>query len=123
VSEDLRLASVSANSEIVVFPAEVDVLNAGIVVAALCAVLARGVRVVVADMTSTVFCDCAGLAALAAADREARSQSADLRIVACGTQVLRVLEVTGTAAVLTVHPTVAAALGGPCSAECVQPDA
>jgi anti-sigma B factor antagonist len=99
----------AAEAEVVVLPTEVDVANADMVLAALSAVLARGVRILVADMADTVFCDCTGAAALLAVHRQALDSSAQLRIVVGNGPVPRLFEITGLDQWLSVYTTTAAA--------------
>lgn len=109
----------AAEAEIVVLPTEIDVANAAMVHAALSAVLRRGVRILIADMADTVFCDCTGAAALLAAHRLAGRSRAQLRIVADSAQVRRLFEITGLDQCLSVYTTTAAACepsdGSPCA--------
>ena len=49
---------------VVVLPDEIDFLNADSVGERLAAALVPGVAVVIADLTVTVFCDCAGVRSL-----------------------------------------------------------
>jgi anti-sigma B factor antagonist len=104
-------ASRPDGTEVVVLPAEIDVCNAEMVRIALLAVLRRGVRRVIADMSATAFCDCTGVAALLAASNEAERAAAEVCVVASGRQVLRLFDLTGLSGRVTVFPTVAAARG------------
>jgi anti-sigma B factor antagonist len=112
-----------ADLDVVLLPPEVDVSNAEMVLAALAAVLERGVRIVIADMTDTVFCDCTGVAALVSTWRRAERSGAELRIAAGTAQVRRVFEITGLERLMAVYPTTAAACQQACPAEQVRPDA
>jgi anti-sigma B factor antagonist len=80
---------------VVTTPDEIDVSNAAIFREALLAAAARGLPVVVVDMTSTEFCDSTGLSVLVRALRQARESGGQLRLVVCGPALKRILAVTG----------------------------
>jgi anti-anti-sigma factor len=119
VSDELGVDQRPADVEVVVMPAEIDVSNAGMVREALLAALLRGVAIIIADLTPTVFCDCAGAAALVAAARQAVRQDAELRVVAGAGQPWRLFQLTQIADRLALYPTAAAAQGLPDPAETV----
>lgn len=98
---------------VISLPAEVDIANAGQVRADLLAAIDRGHQVVVADMSRTSFCDCAGVTALLAAGHYAARRGARLRVVARSRPVLRTFELTGLPLALGVYPASADALGDP----------
>ncbi|HEX3491504.1 MAG TPA: STAS domain-containing protein [Streptosporangiaceae bacterium] len=98
---------------VVTLPAEIDIGNADQVSDTLLAVLNRGVSMLVADMTGTTFCACAGVTALIRAHRRATANRALLRVAATAPIVLRVLELTGVDYVIPVFGTVPAALAAP----------
>src|ERR1700742_3596883 len=90
---------------VVALPAEIDVTNAEQVLDLICAALAPGVDVVIADLTSTVFCDSSGLRHLLFAQERARESDAQLRLaIPLGCPVRRVLELTGAYRMLTIYP-------------------
>lgn len=74
---------------------EIDITNAGGLRAALGESAARGSGTSVVDLTRTLFCDTAGLHALAAARKRARAAGGDLLLVKPGAAVLRILAITG----------------------------
>src|ERR1700735_5316487 len=89
---------------IVRLPAEIDISNAQHVLALLRAVFAAGATVVVADLTSTVFCDTTGLHALMNVQRQGSAGGAQLRLaVAPGGPVHRVLEIMGLDRLVPVY--------------------
>jgi anti-sigma B factor antagonist len=89
---------------LVMLPAEIDASNAGDVRDQLtAAALGPGVRIVVADMTATTFCDSMGVRALLIAHRRAADNGADLWLLRPGQAVLRVLEIMGIDQVLTIR--------------------
>jgi anti-anti-sigma factor len=91
-------------------PDEIDAVNAGLVGELLGAAIVPGVTVLVADLTATNFCDCAGTHSLIRASRQASASHAELRLAVRSPAVLRVLELTGADQVLRVYPDLAAAL-------------
>ena len=97
---------------VVMLPGEIDVANAGQVRSELLAAIDAGHPVVVADMSLTTFCDCAGVSALLAAGSHAARSAAELRVVARARPVLRTFDLTGLPLALPVHPTGSAALSG-----------
>jgi anti-sigma B factor antagonist len=98
---------------VVTLPQEIDISNAGLVSDTLLAVLNRGVSALVADMTGTSFCACAGVSALARAQQRAAANQARLRVATTTPIVLRVLALTGADRLIPVFGTVADALAGP----------
>jgi anti-anti-sigma factor len=90
-------------------PAEIDIANAADVYADLIAAVDRGAPIVIADLTATNFCDCAGARALILASRHTASRGAELRAAAAARALLRMFELAGVKAVLRVWPSVAAA--------------
>ena len=78
-----------------VLPDEIDFVNAGSVGERLVVAIVPGVAVVIADLTVTVFCDCAGVRSLLRAGRRASAVHAELRLVAGARAVLRILELVG----------------------------
>ena len=93
-----------ATPVIVVLPAEIDVTNAGEVLAALAGAFAPGVSLVIADMTSTIFCDTSGVRALVEAHDRAITDDIGFRLaIRPEGSVRRVLELTGIIRVLPVY--------------------
>ena len=122
-SDVVRLQSGPGPQLTVAMPGEIDLANAGQVRAELAAALARGAAVVIADMSMTSFCDCAGVSALLAAARSAESAGCQLRVVARADAVLRIFGLTGLDTALPVFPGTAAALRQPAAAPlAVRPD-
>jgi anti-sigma B factor antagonist len=103
VSDDFTPGHGPGDLEVVVLPGEIDVSNAQLVLEALAAVIRRGVGLVVVDMSGTVFCDCSGVAAFAAAWRQTAAAGTDLRIVITHRQVQRLFQLTGLDQLLAVH--------------------
>ena len=67
--------STERGDTVVVLPREVDTCNASLIAAQLFALLDEGVPSLIMDMTSTHFCDCAGLQAIVRAGRRADALS------------------------------------------------
>jgi anti-sigma B factor antagonist len=95
---------------VVMLPAEIDIANGAGVGQQLCAAFAPGVTVVIADMTSTVFCDSSGISQLVLAHHCATAHHAQLRLVVPHDQVLGVLKVTAVDRLLVIYPGLDAAL-------------
>jgi len=93
-----------ATPVIVVLPAEIDVINAAQVLAKLTAAFAHGVPMVIADMTSTIFCDTSGVRALVDAYARAAADDIGFRLaISAQGSVRRVLELTGIIKMLPVY--------------------
>ncbi|HTX28003.1 MAG TPA: STAS domain-containing protein [Streptosporangiaceae bacterium] len=96
---------------VVVLPAEIDVTNADEVYQQLVAALAHGVGAVIADLTSTSFCDSSGVHAIMRAHNWAATRDIALRLaVPPKGSVRRVLELTGAERVIPVHSSVQEAM-------------
>lgn len=98
---------------VVTLPAEIDVTNAGLIREELLSVLNQGAALLIADMSTTSFCDSAGLSALVRAFRRASADGAGMRLVVGTPAVRRVLSITGVDRLVSTFPSVAASLGGP----------
>jgi anti-sigma B factor antagonist len=98
-------------------PAEIDIANADDLRQSLTAAVDQGFAVVIADMSDTLFCDCAAVTALVVAAQYAAAAGAELRVVATARPVLRTFELTGVAALLAVFPSAEAAASGSAEAE------
>jgi anti-sigma B factor antagonist len=96
---------------VVVLAAEIDVTNSDEAYEQLVAAVAPGVSVVIADLTSTSFCDSSGVHAILRAHERAAARDTALRLaVSPGGSVRRVLELTGTTIIVPVYSTVAEAM-------------
>ena len=96
---------------VVVLPAEIDVTNSELVHDKLVAALTPGVGVVIADMTSTSFCDSSGVHAVIFANETAAARGVQMRIaVSPEGSVRRVLQLIGVAGVVPVYPSLAEAM-------------
>ena len=95
---------------IVSLPAEIDIANVESVGERLRGAFAPGVRVVIADLSLTVFCDCTGVRHLLHAHDMAVAAGAELRVVTNAAIVLRLLQVLGADRMLRIYPSLEAAL-------------
>jgi anti-sigma B factor antagonist len=80
---------------VVTAPAEIDMVNAPQLDAALLEAVTAGRGALVADMTPTQFCDSAGLHALVAAHKRAQAEGGELLVVLGSAAVLRIFAITG----------------------------
>jgi anti-anti-sigma factor len=94
-------------------PAEVDLANSGEITDLLLAVLNTNVATLVADMTATTFCACAGVSALVRAHLRAAANGAEVRVAARAAPVRRLLSLTGVDRVIAVFDSVEAAVAAP----------
>ena len=101
---------VQAEPVVITLPAEIDMSNSDSVGSELSAAMVPGVTLVVADLTSTVFCDSGGLRHLVMAYHQAAAIDAELRLAVQASSVRRVMELTGLFRLMNVYPSVAAAL-------------
>ena len=94
-------------------PAEVDVSNADQIRQDLATVVTQDASLVIVDMSTTTFCDSAGVTALVRAVRQANASGAGLRLATSAPAVTRVLAVTGVDRLIEIYPSVAAAMADP----------
>jgi anti-sigma B factor antagonist len=97
---------------VVRLPAEMDIANAGFVSDLLYGARTPGTTVVVADLTSTLFCDSSGFGGILAGQRRLAADGAVLRVAVPPGNLRRTLQLLGLDAVLSVFPSVAAAIEG-----------
>ncbi len=89
---------------IVELPAEIDVTNSDQVRDRLIAALAPGTEIVIADLTSTSFCDSSGVRAILHAHETAVARNTRLRLaVSPEGSVRRVLQLTGAATLMPLY--------------------
>jgi anti-anti-sigma factor len=107
VSDDLD----AQRPVIVTMPEGIDAGNASAVGGTLDAAFARGASVVVADCTSTTFCDSIGFNTLLMTNEKAHEAKAELLfVITPHGQLRRVLELMEMQDALAVYPTVDAAV-------------
>jgi anti-anti-sigma factor len=96
---------------VVVLAAEIDVTNSDEAYRQLATAVAQGAPVVIADMTSTSFCDSSGVHAIIHAHNQATAHGVTLRVaVSPNGSVCRVLQLTGAVNVMRVYSTVQEAM-------------
>ncbi len=95
---------------VVTLPEHLDVSNAGQLREQLLSVINRGAAVLVADMTSTVSCDHAAVDAIARAYQRAAVNGTQLRLAVGAPVVRRVLSIEGLDRLVSIYPSVEAAL-------------
>ena len=95
---------------IVTLPEHIDVSNAGQFREQLLSVINRGSSVLIADMTATLSCDHAGVDAVARAYQRAVVSGTQLRLVVTALVVRRVLGVEGLDRMVSIYPSLEAAI-------------
>jgi anti-sigma B factor antagonist len=99
---------------VVVLPPEIDVTNSDEVYQQLTAALSPGVGTVIADLTSTAFCDSSGVHAIVQAYEWAATRDVGVRLaVSPSGSVRRVLQLTGADHIVPVFASVPEAIQGP----------
>lgn len=94
-------------------PTEVDLTNAPDVAEDLARAVDSGARIVVADLSATVFCDSTAIRTLLEAADGAAASGAELRLVVPDSgPVRRIIDLLQVGQVLPVYPTLLAALSG-----------
>lgn len=110
MSRLIRKRPAPASIAVVRLPAEIDSSNAEHVRERICAALRPGVRVVIADLTATTFCDVAGVRALARARNYAMSMDTEIRLAVGPGSVLRVLTMVSPGGRFSIYPGVGEAI-------------
>lgn len=96
---------------LVTLPDEIDAFNVGLAGQELILAAGQG-GVVIADMSATTFCDCAGVRAVVRASRRAAASGGELRLAVTAAQVLRLFTLLGLDDVLAIYSSVHAAKAG-----------
>jgi anti-sigma B factor antagonist len=109
VSDERFPVTWSDRTAVVTVPGEIDLTNADGLREALLEVLNAGALGLVVDMTSTMFCDSAGISAITRAARRAAANEATMRLAVVSSPVLRVLNLVGIDRLIEIHPSVSAA--------------
>ena len=97
---------------VVTLPAEIDITNADTVRDELLAALNQSAVLLIADMSTTRFCDSAGVSAMVRVFRQAAASGRAMRMVVSTSAVQRVLSITGFDRLVDVFPSVAMSLAG-----------
>jgi anti-anti-sigma factor len=108
--DDLFPATWMGRRAIVSFPGQVDISNVDQLRDRLLSVINRGATVLIADMTSTVSCDHAAVAAIARACQRAAASGTQLRLVVAAPLVRRVLSIEGLDRLVSIYPLLDAAI-------------
>jgi anti-sigma B factor antagonist len=87
----------------VALPAEIDTANASDVLDQITAAATGGVKLVIADMTATTFCDSSGIGALLQAHQRAVGSGAELRLILPSRNIKRVMSLVGADRVLMIY--------------------
>jgi anti-anti-sigma factor len=95
---------------IMVLPEHIDLSTIDSIREQLLSIVNRDVPVLVADMTATISCDHTGSDALARAHQRAVASGTEMRLVVSSEIVRRVLSASGVDRLMSVYPTVEAAL-------------
>ena len=103
----------SGRHAIVTMPAEIDLTNSGNLDNLLAAVTAQSPETVTVDLTSTTFCDSAGVYVLAHANQLATENGGELRIALGDSPVARILQLIGLDQVVPVYRDVQQSLDTP----------
>ena len=97
---------------VVGFPDEFDVSNAGELAEQLRAAIGPGVPAVVADLTTTVFCDSSGVRIIVLARDWARADNVELRLAVPPGPALVVMKLVGLDKLMPIYPSLDEALAG-----------
>jgi anti-anti-sigma factor len=96
---------------VVTLPEEIDLSNGGAVHDSLAAALSQQPAALVVDMSSTTYCDSAGVRAVMLAGQQAAAAGCTLRLVIDSPAVMRVFSLIGADELVEVHERLASALG------------
>ncbi len=102
-----------AGIAIVVLPAEIDIANSEQVYSLLCAALAPGIDVLVADLTGTTFCDAGGLRAMVRARDRVNVIGAQLRLAVPSSRIRRLLDLINLEVRLPTYSSIRQAVAAP----------
>ncbi len=100
----------SGRQAVVALPEHIDVSNAGQIREELLSVINRGADALIADMTATISCDHAGADAVVRAYQRAVISGTELRLVVTARIVSRVLSLSGLDRVISIYPSLEAAM-------------
>ncbi len=102
---------------VVVLPEHIDLSNSADIRGELLSVINRGATALIADMSATVSCDNSGADAVARAYRRAFSNGTDLRLVVVSPIVRRMISISGVDRLVSLYPSLEAALAAATPAE------
>ena len=95
---------------VVTLPEQIDVSSSGLIREQLLAIINRGATALIADMTATISCDHSGADAVARACRRAAASGTKVRLVVTARIVRRVLAVSGLDRLVSIYPSLEAAM-------------
>jgi anti-anti-sigma factor len=110
MTEDTRPVRWINRQAVMTLPQHIDRSNADRIREQLLLVINRGAAALIADLAATLSCDYSGADALARAYQRAVASGTELRIVATADVVRRVLGLSGLDRLVSVYPTLDAAL-------------
>jgi anti-sigma B factor antagonist len=102
----------AAGTVVVGFPVEIDITNAGDLAKRCREAITPGVSAVVADLTTTVFCDSSGLRILVLAHDWAKADNVELRLAVPPGPALVVMKLIGLDQLVPIYPSLHQALAG-----------
>jgi anti-sigma B factor antagonist len=94
-------------------PEEIDITNAPGVAALLTVVAGQSPEVITADLTTTGFCDSAGVEVFTRANQLAATRGAEFRLALGDSPVARILQLTGLDAVIPLFRDIGHSLATP----------
>lgn len=112
MADGIMSAAWSDRRAVVTFPERVGVPDAARIGEQLLAALSSGAVTLIADMSATVWCDQAGVEAVARAYQRAAASQAKLRLVICAPDVRRLMSAEGLDRLVPVYASLEAALVG-----------
>jgi len=95
---------------VIALPEHIDVSNAGQIREQLLAIINRGATALIADMTATISCDHSGADAVVRACRRAAASGTKVRLVVTARIVRRVLAISGLDRLVSIYPSLEAAM-------------
>jgi len=108
--EDFYPVEWAGGQAVVALPEHIGISNAGQLREELLSLINRGARTLIADMTATVSCDQAGAEAVIRARTRAAASGTELRLVVTAPVVARVLRLVGLDRMVSVYPSLEAAV-------------
>jgi anti-sigma B factor antagonist len=95
---------------VITMPEEIDMSNGAEIQDGLLAAIGQHPQVLIVDMTSTTFCDSAGVRAIMLSHRQASADGSELRLVIGSPGVHRVFSIIGAGEIVQIHPDLTSAL-------------
>jgi anti-anti-sigma factor len=123
VGEDVCPVRWAGRQAVVTLPEHIDVSNAGQIREELLLVINRGAALLVTDMTATISCDHAGADAVVRAYQRAVASGTELRLVVTAPIVRRVLSLNGLDRLVSIYPSLEAAMAARAAAAAPAPAA